>query len=228
MFYEEMMKKKLLNELKKDGPIDFDLFLSDEALKVIPELLDELLQEWKEEVQNFIDKPNEETEFDEGMKISRFSLLWRILTRYLNYTQSNPNLSKIILDFLPKLKGFTDAADWGRNYYSKPYYEKLVWIKEHKNLTSDQKRILDLELPQYQKRGLALSEEKQHKLQELNQQISSLQEQIKNNMTHEKDDFFFTFEDDSSLKELPDSLLEKMKALGKEGKLGVNADPTLI
>ena len=48
MFYEKMMKEKLLNELAKDGPIDFDLFLSDEALKVIPELLDELLQEWKD------------------------------------------------------------------------------------------------------------------------------------------------------------------------------------
>lgn len=47
-------------------------------------------------------------------------------------------------------------------------------------------------------------------------------------MTHEKDDFFFTFENDSSLKELPDSFLEKMKALGKEENLGVNADPTLI
>jgi len=45
MLYEEMMKEKLLNELKKNGPIDFDLFLSKEALKIIPKLLDELLQE---------------------------------------------------------------------------------------------------------------------------------------------------------------------------------------
>jgi len=221
------MKEKLLNELAKDGPIDFDLFLSDEALKVIPELLDELLQERKDEEQAFIDKPHEKTEFDEGMKISRFSLLWRILFNHLDRMVKNPQLKQIITDFTPKVKAFSDDPEFVRNYYSKEYYEKLLWIKEHKNLTSEQKRILDLELPKYQQRGLQLSPEDQATLKELNQQIATIQNTIRENFTGERSDFMYTFEDDSSLQEMPKASLEQLKALGENGKVAVNGDLSL-
>ena len=221
------MKEKLLNQLAKDGPLDFDLFLSDEALKVIPELLDELLQELKDKEQAFIDKPHEETEFDEGMKISRFSLLWRILFNHLDRMVKNPQLKQIITDFTPKLKAFSDDPEFVRNYYSKEYYEKLLWIKEHKNLTSEQKRILDLELPKYQQRGLQLSPEDQATLKELNQQIATIQNTIRENFTGERSDFMYTFEDDASLQEMPKDSLEQLKALRENGKVAVNGDLSL-
>lgn len=202
-----MIKEKLLNELKKNGPIDFDLFLSDGALKVIPELLDELLQEWKEEEQEFIDKPHEETEFDEYVKLYPFSYLWQILY-YLDSIYTNKTLRQILSDFRPKLNDFVDYLA-----YSKDYYEKILRLRENKNLNADQKRILDLDIKKYQQRGINLPKETQTKIKEINQKLSKVQETIRNNVIDDKASFYYEFENDDSLKEMPTSLLEKMKSV---------------
>lgn len=216
------MKEKLVNELAKDGPIDFDLFLSEEALKVIPELLDELLQEWKEEEQKFIDKINEETEFDEYVKGHPFSYLWQILY-YLDSIYTNKTLRQIISDFRPKLNDFVDYLA-----YSKDYYEKILRLRENKNLNADQKRILDLDIKKYQQRGINLPEETQTKIKDINQKLSKIQENIRNNIVDDRAEFYYEFENDDSLKEMPTSLLEKMKSIWKNGKYGVNAERSLL
>lgn len=201
------MKEKLLNELAKNGPIDFDLFLSDEGLKVLPELLDEFLQEWKNEKQVFIDKPYEKMEFEEYAKIPRFSYLWQILY-CLDSIHTNKILRKVISDFKLKLNKFTNDLA-----YSKGYYDKIVRIKENKNLNDDQKRILELDIKQYEQRGINLSEEKQIKIKDINQKLSKLEENIRNNVIDERAEFYYEFEDDTSLTEMPKSTLEKMQNL---------------
>ena len=164
-----MMKEKLLNELKKNGPINFDLFLSEEALKVIPKLLDELLQEWKKAMQDFINKPHEKIEFDEYVKLYPFSYLWQVLS-YLDCIHTNQNLRQILSDFRPQVNDFVDYVA-----YSKDYYEKILRLRENKNLNADQKRILDLDIKKYQQRGINLPEETQIKIKEINQKLSKVQ-----------------------------------------------------
>ena len=59
------MKTKLLNELSKEWIPNLSLFLQSEALKVMPELLDELLDQDKQRFSNLLAKNNEDLVFDD-------------------------------------------------------------------------------------------------------------------------------------------------------------------
>jgi Zn-dependent oligopeptidase len=97
--------------------------------------------------------------------------------------------------------------------YSKDYYEKILRLRENKNLNADQKRILDLDIKKYQQRGINLPEETQTKIKDINQKLSKIQENIRNNIVDDRAEFYYEFENDDSLKEMPTSLLEKMKSI---------------
>ena len=158
-------------------------------------------------MQDFINKPHEEVEFDEYVKLYPFSYLWQILS-YLDCIHTNQTLRQILSDFRPQVNDFVDYVA-----YSKDYYEKILRLRENKNLDDDQKRILDLDIKKYQQRGINLPEETQIKIKKINQKLSKVQETIRNNVIDDKTAFSYEFENDDSLKEMPTSLLEKMKSI---------------
>lgn len=158
-------------------------------------------------MQDFINKPHEEVEFDEYVKLYSFSYLWQVLS-YLDCIHTNQTLRQILSDFRPQVNDFVDYVA-----YSKDYYEKILRLRENKNLNADQKRILDLDIKKYQQRGINLPEETQIKIKEINQKLSKVQETIRNNVIDDKAAFSYEFENDDSLKEMPTSLLEKMKSI---------------
>jgi len=158
-------------------------------------------------MQDFINKPHEKVEFDEYVKLYPFSYLWKILS-YLDCIHTNQTLRQILSDFRPQVNDFVDYVA-----YSKDYYEKILRLKENKNLNADQKRILDLDIKRYQQRGIDLPEETQTKIKDINQKLSKIQENIRNNIVDDRAEFYYEFENDDSLKEMPTSLLKKMRKI---------------
>ena len=137
------MKDILLEELKKESFPNLSLFLKDEALKELPKLLEELLDERKNEIDSFLRKKNENIKFDDLIHESLLSYL-RTILHNLNQTNQNLELRNIISKFRSKIEDFENQLA-----YSKKYYNKILRIKNNLSLNSDQKRILELKIKDY-------------------------------------------------------------------------------
>jgi len=217
------MKEKLLNELSKKWIPNLSLFIDEESLNVMLELLDELLNEDKKWFQNFLAIKNEELKFDDIAFDSKFLYLWSILDT-LVYTGDHPKLRDIVFGFVWKFQDFCNEKD-----YSVEYYNKLVWMDENLQLDDEQKRLLYLMITEYKNRWIDLPVEKQDKIKELNKEIVELWEKFKNNLKDEQSEFSYYFSDDSILKDLPKSLLEKAKlAAWEKGWYLFDADPNWL
>lgn len=214
------MKTKLLNELSKKWHPDLSVFIQPEALEVMPELLDDLLNEDKQWFQDFLEIKNEELKFDDIPFDSKFLYLWSILDT-LQSIRSAWALRGIILDFIWKFQDFCNERD-----YSVKYYNKLVWMDENMQLDEEQKRLLYLMITEYKNRWIDLPAEKQERIKELNKELVELWEKYKNNMKDDQSQFSYYFPDDSSIKDLPKSVLEKAKlAAGEKWGYLFDADP---
>ena len=128
---------------KKESFPDFSIFLQDKSLEIIPDLLEELLQEKKNEIKNFLKKKNSEIEFDDLIDKSLLGYLRDIL-RHLDKVENNSKLRDIVSNFRPKIEDFYNELA-----YSKKYYEKILRIQKNLTLNNDQKRILDLRIRDY-------------------------------------------------------------------------------
>ena len=137
------MKNILLNELKKESFPDFSIFLQEKSLKVIPDLLEELLQERKNKIKLFLKKKNSEIQFDDLIDKSLLSYLRKILN-HLDNVENNSKLRNIVSNFRPKMEDFYNELS-----YSKKYYEKILRIQKNLTLNDDQKRILELRIKDY-------------------------------------------------------------------------------
>jgi len=199
------MKAKLLNELSKKWIPNLSLFIEPEALKVMPELLDNLLNEDKQWFNNLLAKNNEDLVFDDIICDSKFLYLWSILNTLLSIW-NDWGLRDIVLNFIWKFQDFCNEKD-----YSVEYYNKLVWMDENMQLDEEQKRLLYLMIREYKNRWINLPVEKQEKIKELNKELVELWEKFQNNLKDEQSQFSYHFSDDSSIKDLPNALLEKAK-----------------
>ena len=137
------MKNILLNELKKESFPDFSIFLQEKSLKIIPDLLEELLQERKNKIKLFLKKKNSEIQFDDLIDKSLLSYLRKILN-HLDNVENNSKLRNIVSNFRPKMEDFYNELS-----YSKKYYEKILRIQKNLTLNDDQKRILELRIKDY-------------------------------------------------------------------------------
>jgi len=216
------MKDILLKELRKEWFPNFSLFLEDKALEEMMELLEELLEERKKQIDSFLEKKNEELQFDDLIQESLLSYLWKILN-HLDQVENNLKLRDIISEFRPKIEDFYNELA-----YSKEYYNKVLWIQNNLSLDNDQKRILELEVKDYKQRGIDLAEDKQLRVKELNKEMSQVWEKFQHNVVDEQSEFIYYFEDDSTLKEMPSILLEKAKSLWKDWGYGIDAEPSLL
>ena len=199
------MKDRLLNELSKGWIPDLSLFVQPEALKVMPELLDDLLNEDKKWFQNFLAIKNEELKFDDIAFDSKFLYLWSMLDTLISMWDDS-ELRNIVLNFIWKFQDFCNERD-----YSVEYYNKLVWMDKNMDLDEEQKRVLYLAISEYKNRWIDLPIEKQDKIKELNKKLVELWEKYKNNLKDEQSEFSYYIPDDSSIKDLPKSILEKTK-----------------
>ena len=216
------MKNILLNELKKESFPDFSIFLQEKSLKVIPDLLEELLQERKNKIKLFLKKKNNEIQFDDLIDKSLLSYLRKILN-HLDNVENNSKLRNIVSNFRPKMEDFYNELS-----YSKKYYEKILRIQKNLTLNDDQKRILELRIKDYKNIWIELPKKEQLKIKQINKKLSKIWEKCKHNVMDEQSEFIYYFDDDSTIKEMPKIQLEKAKSLWKNWWYGIDAEPSLL
>ncbi len=223
MFYmlNMVMKSELLNELKKWWIPNLKVFMKQESLDVLPELLKVLLQEEKDKFTTLLNKENTTLEFDDFIEDSLLDYLWRIIN-HLDSCYNNPQLRDIITNFRPELEDFINEEA-----YSYPYYQKLLWMRDNLDLTNDQKRILELWIKNYQQRWIDLPEDKQNILKDLNKQYSEKWESYQHNVIDDQASFSYEIKDIDSMNEMPKDLLNGIKK-SEDWAYIIDADPTLL
>lgn len=201
------MKEKLLSELRKKTIPNFEVFKTKEAFEVLPQLLEELLQTERDKFITLVEKENTTLVFEDFVEFSELDYLRRILN-HIDSCYLLPELRDIISNFRPKLEDLINEES-----YSKPYYEKLLWLREYYDLSQQQRRIIDLRIKKYEQRGIALDEASQERLKELNKQYSQYSEKFQHNVIDDQSSFSYHIDDESAVQEVPKSSLEKAKRL---------------
>lgn len=205
-----MLKTQIIEKLSEKNFPDLKFFLKEEVLDLALEVLEELLEKEKKEFYEFLEKKNETLIFDDLESESLLDFFWSILNHFEN-VESSEKLREIIENFMPKLQDF-----WNEVAYSKPYFEKIVFMREKLELDYEQKKILDESIKAYKDRWIDLVEEKQEKLKELNKKLWELSEKFGNNIVDSKKEFEYIITDFEVIKDLPKDVLELTKNAYKE------------
>lgn len=201
------MKEQIIEKLREKSFPDLKFFLQDEVLDNVLAVLEELLVEEKKDFEDFLKMENKDIKFDdlEWEDDDNLNLLWSILNHFES-VESNEKIRKIIEDFMPKLQDF-----WNEVAYSKPYFEKIVYMRENLKLDKEQKKILDDTIRAYKVRWINLSEEKQAELKEINKELWKLSEKFDNNLVDAEKEFEYVIKDFEVIKELPKEVLDATK-----------------
>ena len=201
------MKEQIIEKLREKTFPDLKFFLQDEVLDNVLAVLEELLVEEKKDFEDFLKIENKDIKFDdlEWEDDDNLNLLWSILNHFES-VESNEKIRKIIEDFMPKLQDF-----WNEVTYSKPYFEKIVYMRENLKLDKEQKKILDDTIRAYKVRWINLSEEKQAELKEINKELWKLSEKFDNNLVDAEKEFEYVIKDFEVIKELPKEVLDATK-----------------
>lgn len=204
------MKTQIIEKLREKNFPDLKFFLQNEVLDLALEVLNELLEAEKKEFEKFLSIKNEDLVFDDLEDESLLDLFWSILNHFEN-VESSEKLREIIEEFMPKLQDF-----WNELAYSKPYFEKISFMRENLDLDAEQKKILDEAIKAYKDRWIDLDAEKQEELKKINKTLGELSEKFSNNLVDAKKEFEYVIEDFESIKNLPKDVLENAKNSYKE------------
>jgi hypothetical protein len=98
-------KQKILKELKKDSFPDLKILFSEECLDEAPELLEELLEEEKNDFEEKLKIKDKDITFDTFEDFSVLDYYWSLLNHNKN-VDSSDKIRKITDDFEPKIIDF--------------------------------------------------------------------------------------------------------------------------
>lgn len=211
-----MTKQDLVQKISVKGMIDYASILTEEALKLYPETLEQLLQTAEKHFDELLKMPEQELSYESFMESfltgdQELTNLFKAVDSY-NSTNTSDLTRKIVNDFQPKLVDFANKVNLNPELYN------ILKKIEKQDLSTDQKRSLELVIRDMEVSGVHLPEEKREKLKEINKELSEISEKFSNNVTDSKAEFFYEIEDDSSLKEMPEEDREAAKAEAKQRK----------
>ena len=199
------IKEKIIEKLDEKGFPDLKYFSSEEVLVNAISVLEELLEKEKKDFAEFLAKKNEDLVFEDLEDDSLLDYFWSILNHFEN-VESKDELRKIIEEFMPKLQDF-----WNEIAYSKPYFEKLVYMDENLELDDEQRRILYLAIKAYKDRWIDLPLESQERIKEINKKLWELSDKFSNNIVDSKKQFEYIITDFEIIKDLPKDVWEVTK-----------------
>lgn len=232
------MKNQILSALSQNGMSDFSFFLKPEVVAVIPELLQELLQEEKQHFQALKNRFCDESRRNELLSLEKeklwelisleengdsLALLWEMIN-HLHQVGFGESFRSIIESFQQEMVAFSDEVD-----YSKWYYEliKLASMQEGRN--QDQVRIFSLRLQAFERRGIALSSELQSELKSIHLDIANISDQIQNNLVDEQKAFSYHLSDEELLRDLPEQTVLAIRAnRSEDGQYLIDANPSIL
>lgn len=203
------IKQKIIQELENPKIPDLKFLFSDEVLDLAPEVLEELLLEEKKDFDELLKTLDNEITFEIFQDFSRLDLFFSLLN-HLQNVNSSEKVRNIIEDFEPKYVDF-----WNYISFNKRYYEMLVYCRKNCELDEEQKRILDVSIKWYEIKWINLPVAKQKNLKEISKKLSELAQKFWNNVLFSEKEFYYVFETDEAIKEIPKNDLEEAKNKAK-------------
>lgn len=205
-------QEKILHILDQDI-YDLQYLFSSEALAVVPELLQQLLDEEKKEFYENLEKKDEQIDFSLFHHWSKLDVLWGLLDHHKN-VDNDEVIRKIIEDFEPKLVEFGNEVG-----YSKRYFDQMQYFLEYKNPEREPRRIIEEGIKNYKIRGINLPPEIQEKVKQINTKLSDLSQKFSNNALDAENEFTYHLTDETLISEMPED--EKQGARKKAQEKGL-------
>ncbi len=150
------------------------------------------------------------------------SMLYRVLPVFYNFNSSltSPELQEIAQEMAPKLSAHSDNISLNPELFAR--VQAVYEQKDQLGLNDEQMRLLTETHKGFVRSGAALPEDKQERLREINQQLSTLTLQFGQNVLGETNSWKMVVEDEADLAGLPQSAIsgaaERAEAEGLEGK----------
>ena len=185
--------------------IEFDT--KEENLQEKKELLEKKLKDTKEEIDKLKELKNHTyksfvTPYQK--LLHEISLIFTPIS-HLNYVCNSKTTEKVYNELLPQITEFyTNLSQ------DEEIYKILKEIQKDESLNSEQKRVLELEIKDFELSGVGLSEDKKKRLAEINLNLSEYQTSFAQNLLKATDSYKMevALED---IKEFPKSDLENAK-----------------
>jgi peptidyl-dipeptidase Dcp len=137
-----------------------------------------------------------------------------------NLANTNDEIQAIARDLAPKMSHHSDNIRLNPDLFEK--VNAVYQQKETLNLTGEQAKLLEETYKSFVRSGAALSADKQERLREINQELSSLTLQFGQNVLGEVNQFQMVVDNEADLAGLPESAIDGAAELaaseGQEGK----------
>ena len=125
---------------------------------------------------------------------------------HMNAVVNSPELREAYNDNLSKLTDF--YADLGQDERLYAKFRALRASKEFETLTSSQKKIVENELRDFRLGGAELPADKKVRFKEIQEELSKLSSKFEENVLDNTNDYALYVEDESTLKGIPDDVLQ--------------------
>lgn len=203
-------KNLILKELDNPWIPDIYYMFKDENLECVLDILNELLNEEKVKFEKLLKIPKDKICFEIFDNEDKVAFFYNLLDHF-NNVNSNEKVREIIEQFRPNYIDFVNYVS-----YNKDYYEMFVYCRDNTILDSDQKRIIDVTIRNFELSWINLSLDKQDELKVINQELAKLGFDFNNNVLDSEKEFSYIFEDIESIKDMPQDSLEVAKNKAKE------------
>ena len=199
-------KQKIIFELERKDFPNLEFLYGEEVLNVATKILDDFLEEERQDFKNKLKLKNENITFDTFNEESNLGYFWSLLNHLSNVNGSD-KIREIIENFEHKLTEFSNEIS-----YSKEYFKMLEYCLENTKLTEEQTKIIKDIIKSYKVRWINLEENKQEELKKISLKLSEIKTKFSNNVLDCEKEFEYFLENDEFLKEFPKSDLENAKS----------------
>lgn len=146
-------------------------------------------------------------------------LLSKVSRVFFNLSSANSNevIQKVAEKITPELSKLNNDI-----YLNEKLYQKIKFVyekKDHLNLNTEEKKLLEEYYKDFTRAGIGLSEDKKNRLREINQQLSSLQLKFGENLRKETNAIALVIDKEEDLVGLPESVIKSASALAEANNL---------
>ncbi|MFO7978086.1 MAG: M3 family metallopeptidase [Bacteroidales bacterium] len=184
---------------------------------------EEGMRQQEEAIEHITSNPDSPT-FENTIAALDYSgtLLSKVVSVFFNYNSSNTSeeIQQIAQEVSPLLSEHGDNI-----MLNKELFERVKVIHDQKDkldLTDEQMRLLEETYKAFTRNGALLSEDKQERFREINQQLALLTLQFGQNVLQEVNNYMMVIENQEELAGLPEPIIEAAATLasneGMEGK----------
>jgi len=203
----QTIQNKVLDALKNPNFPDLKFLYSDEVLAVALEILEQLLDDERQDFNKKLETADSKITFELFNDFSLLDYFFSLLEHYQG-VHGNDVIRKIIENFEPKYIDFGNEVA-----YSTRYYGMLQMCIKQCNLDTQQTRIIKKSIEAFEVRGIALPESEQNELKEISKQLSELSQKFSNNVVDSKKEFEYIITDEAIISEMPED--DKQAALNR-------------